>query len=107
MRVLRLDAPHETQGKLLPSLRSAAVGGLEVPCLRQRGGCRLDVLPVVRPRDGVRVKRHAVAVIAGDGIGPEGIAAAMPVINAAPKKHGCALDRGQLPYSADHYPKTK
>jgi len=53
------------------------------------------------------VKRHAVAVIAGDGIGPEVIAAAMPVIDAAAKKHGCALDWEQLPYSADHYLKTK
>ena len=53
------------------------------------------------------MKRHAVAVIAGDGIGPEVIAAAMPVIDAAAKKHGCALDWEQLPYSADHYLKTK
>jgi 3-isopropylmalate dehydrogenase len=53
------------------------------------------------------VKRYSVAVIAGDGIGPEVIAAAMPVIDAAAKKHGCALDWEQLPYSADHYLKTK
>ena len=53
------------------------------------------------------MKRHAVAVIAGDGIGPEVIAAALPVIDAAARKHGCTLDWEQLPYSADHYLKTK
>jgi 3-isopropylmalate dehydrogenase len=53
------------------------------------------------------VKRYSVAVIAGDGIGPEVIEAAIPVIDAAAKKHGCALDWERLPYSADHYLKTK
>ncbi len=53
------------------------------------------------------MKRYSVAVIAGDGIGPEVIAAAIPVIDAAAKKHGCALDWEHLPYSADHYLKTK
>jgi 3-isopropylmalate dehydrogenase len=53
------------------------------------------------------VKRYSVAVIAGDGIGPEVIEAAIPVLNAAAKKHGCALDWERLPYSADHYLKTK
>ena len=61
----------------------------------------------MRPRDGFRVKRHSVAVIAGDGIGPEVIAAAIPVLDAAAKKHGCVLDWERLPYSADHYLKTK
>jgi 3-isopropylmalate dehydrogenase len=46
-------------------------------------------------------------VIAGDGIGPEVIDAAIPVIDAAAKKHGCVLDWERLPYSADHYLKTK
>src|SRR5467141_4355052 len=50
---------------------------------------------------------HRVAVIAGDGIGPEVIEAAIPVLDAAAKKHGCALDWERLPYSADHYLKTK
>ena len=53
------------------------------------------------------MKRYSVAVIAGDGIGPEVIAAAIPVIDAAAKKHGCAFDWEHLPYSADHYLKTK
>ena len=51
--------------------------------------------------------RHRVAVIAGDGIGPEVIAAAIPVIDAAAAQHGAALDWERLPYSADHYLKTK
>lgn len=53
------------------------------------------------------MKRHTVAVIAGDGIGPDVIAAAIPVLDAAARKHDCALDWEQLPYSADHYLKTK
>ena len=53
------------------------------------------------------MKRHRVAVIAGDGIGPEVIAAAIPVLEAAAGKHGCAIDWERLPYSADHYVKTK
>ena len=53
------------------------------------------------------MKRYAVAVIAGDGIGPEVIEAAIPVIDAAARKHGCALDWERLPYSANHYLKTK
>jgi len=53
------------------------------------------------------VKRYSVAVIAGDGIGPEVIEAAIPVLDAAAKKHGCALDWERLPFSADHYLKTK
>ena len=53
------------------------------------------------------MKRYDVAVIAGDGIGPEVVAAAIPVLDAAAKKHGVAFAWEQLPYSADHYLKTK
>jgi len=53
------------------------------------------------------VKRHSIAVIAGDGIGPEVIAAAIPILEAAAAKHGFAVDWERLPYSADHYLKTK
>jgi 3-isopropylmalate dehydrogenase len=53
------------------------------------------------------VKRHRVAVIAGDGIGPEVVEAAIPVLDAAARKHGFALAWERLPYSADHYLKTK
>ena len=53
------------------------------------------------------MKRHSIAVIAGDGIGPEVIAAAIPILEAAAAKHGFAVDWERLPYSADHYLKTK
>jgi 3-isopropylmalate dehydrogenase len=46
-------------------------------------------------------------VIAGDGIGPEVIAAAIPVLERAATKHGFGLAFERLPYSADHFLKTK
>ncbi|MFI5208366.1 MAG: isocitrate/isopropylmalate family dehydrogenase, partial [Gemmatimonadales bacterium] len=49
------------------------------------------------------MKRPRVAVIAGDGIGPEVVAAALPVLEAAGKKFGFALDFERLPFGADHY----
>ena len=52
-------------------------------------------------------KPHRVAVIAGDGIGPEVIEAAIPIIERAAGKHGVALAWERLPYGADHYLKTK
>src|SRR5467141_3138067 len=48
-----------------------------------------------------------VAVIAGDGIGPEVIEAAISVLDRAAAKHGFALQWERLPYSADHYLKTR
>jgi 3-isopropylmalate dehydrogenase len=53
------------------------------------------------------VKRHSVAVIAGDGIGPEVIDAAIPIVDRAASRHGFQIDWERLPYSADHYLKTK
>jgi 3-isopropylmalate dehydrogenase len=47
-----------------------------------------------------------VAVIAGDGIGPEVIEAAIPILDRAAAKHGFSLAWERLPYSADHYLKT-
>ncbi len=47
--------------------------------------------------------RHRIAVIAGDGIGPEVIEAALVVLTAAARRFGFALDVERLPYSADHY----
>jgi 3-isopropylmalate dehydrogenase len=54
-----------------------------------------------------RTGRHHIAVIAGDGIGPEVIEAAIPVIDRAAEKHHFSLDWERLPYSAEHYLKTK
>jgi 3-isopropylmalate dehydrogenase len=53
------------------------------------------------------VRKHRVAVIAGDGIGPEVVDAAIPVLEHAAAKHGFRLELERLPYSADHFLKTK
>src|SRR5436189_3986571 len=49
---------------------------------------------------------HRVAVIPGDGIGPEVIEAAIPIIERAAGAHGVTLAWQRLPYGADHYLKT-
>lgn len=48
-----------------------------------------------------------IAVIAGDGIGPEVVEAAIPIIDRAAAKHNFSLAWERLPYSADQYLKTK
>ena len=53
------------------------------------------------------VDNYRIAVIAGDGIGPEVIDAAIPILDAAGTKHRFRLAWERLPYSADHYLKTK
>ena len=52
------------------------------------------------------MRRYHVAVIAGDGIGPEVVEAAIPVLERAAAKHHFGLDLERLPYSADHFLKT-
>jgi len=47
-----------------------------------------------------------IAVIAGDGIGPEVIEAAIPILDRVATKHRFSLAWERLPYSADHYLKT-
>jgi len=49
---------------------------------------------------------HRIAVIPGDGIGPEVIAAGFEVIAAAARSDGVALRCETLPYGADHYLRT-
>lgn len=44
-----------------------------------------------------------IAVIAGDGIGPEVLDAAIPVLDRAAAAHGFSLRWERLPYGADHY----
>jgi len=44
-----------------------------------------------------------IAVIAGDGIGPEVIDAGLPLIEAAARTEGLSLEVERLPYGADHY----
>ena len=50
---------------------------------------------------------HKIAVIAGDGIGPEVVEAAIPILDRAAAKHGFTLDFERFPYGADHYLSTK
>lgn len=57
--------------------------------------------------DGRTAHTHRIAVIAGDGIGPEVIDAAIPVLERAASKHAFTLDFERLPYGADHYLATK
>jgi 3-isopropylmalate dehydrogenase len=64
----------------------------------------MEVLHHLRPPDDLpRVTRHRIAAIAGDGIGPEVVDAALSVLAAAGRRFGFALDVDRLPYSADHY----
>ena len=56
--------------------------------------------------DGRTVKTYRIAVIAGDGIGPEVIEAAIPVLEHAADKHGFRTTWERLPYGADHFLKT-
>src|SRR6266511_2681928 len=48
-----------------------------------------------------------IAVIAGDGIGPEVIEAAIPILERVAAKHGFSLAWERLPYSAEHYLRTR
>ncbi len=52
------------------------------------------------------MRTYRIAVIAGDGIGPEVIAAGFPVIEAAARQADVRLDVEHLPCSADHYLRT-
>ncbi len=47
--------------------------------------------------------RATIAVIRGDGIGPEVIDAALPVLEAAARADGLSLAWKHLPFGADHY----
>ncbi len=58
-----------------------------------------------RPDGGGRTAK--IAVIAGDGIGPEVVEAAIPILERVATKHGLSLHWEHLPYSADHYLRTK
>ncbi len=52
------------------------------------------------------MRRARIAILAGDGIGPEVIDAGLPIIEAAARAEGLRLDVERLPYSADHYLRT-
>src|SRR5438876_12011970 len=59
-----------------------------------------------RPQGRTLGVTYRIAVIAGDGIGPEVIESAMPVLDRAAAKHGFTLAWERLPYCAAHYLKT-
>ena len=49
---------------------------------------------------------HDIAVIPGDGIGPEVIREGLKVLDAAAEIHGFATRREEMPYGAEHYLRT-
>ncbi len=53
------------------------------------------------------MKTYHIAVIAGDGIGPEVTAQAMRVLNAAAEVYGFRIKTAQYPFGTEHYLKTK
>ncbi|MDR3076749.1 MAG: isocitrate/isopropylmalate dehydrogenase family protein, partial [Synergistaceae bacterium] len=50
--------------------------------------------------------KYEIAVIAGDGIGPEVVAEARKVAEAAASKEGASLEWAEYPFGAAHYLKT-
>lgn len=52
------------------------------------------------------MRRHNVAVIAGDGIGPEVMASATECIGRAAHRHGAAVEWETLPWGSDFYRRT-
>jgi 3-isopropylmalate dehydrogenase len=51
--------------------------------------------------------KHRIAVIAGDGIGPEVVEAAIPILDRVAARHDFTLLWERLPYSAEHFLRTK
>ena len=49
---------------------------------------------------------HRIAVIGGDGIGPEVIEQAIRVVDVAGKKHGATFEWNRLPWGSDLYKKA-
>jgi 3-isopropylmalate dehydrogenase len=60
-----------------------------------------------KPAPSAPVRRHRIAVLAGDGIGQEVIREGLKVLDAVASLEGFALDRTVYPYGADHYLATK
>lgn len=50
--------------------------------------------------------KHRIAVIGGDGIGPEVIDQAIRAVDAAGKKHGATFEWNRLPWGSDLYKKS-
>ena len=52
------------------------------------------------------MKTYAIAVIPGDGIGPEVVAQGLKVLDAAGKRFGFGIKTTRYPWSGEHYLKT-
>jgi tartrate dehydrogenase/decarboxylase/D-malate dehydrogenase len=52
------------------------------------------------------MRRHRIAVVAGDGIGREVTPAALEVLEAAGRAHGFGLDVTEYPWGCDHFVET-
>ncbi|MDH5804759.1 MAG: isocitrate/isopropylmalate family dehydrogenase, partial [Gemmatimonadota bacterium] len=52
-------------------------------------------------------QKFNIAVIGGDGIGPEVIEAALPILETAASKQNSQLQWDRLPYGAEHFLKTE
>lgn len=52
------------------------------------------------------MRRHTLAVLPGDGVGPEVTSAALTVLDAAEELFGFATERTEVPLGADHYLET-
>ena len=50
---------------------------------------------------------HRIAVIAGDGIGPEVVAQGLRVLHAAAENFGFGLELTELPYGTEHWLSTE
>ncbi|GGK80640.1 3-isopropylmalate dehydrogenase [Ornithinimicrobium pekingense] len=51
-------------------------------------------------------RSHSIAVLPGDGVGPEVTQAALTVLDAAQRRFGFGTDRTDVPLGADHYAET-
>jgi len=54
----------------------------------------------------MRMRRHKIAVLPGDGIGEEVVAQGLRVLDEVARREGFGVDRTTYPHGADHYLKT-
>jgi isocitrate/isopropylmalate dehydrogenase len=52
-------------------------------------------------------KTHRIAVIAGDGIGPEVVREGLRVLDRIATQEGFRVELSHYPFGAEHYLKTK
>ncbi len=53
------------------------------------------------------MRTHRIAVIAGDGVGPEVVAQGLRVLRAAAERHGFAVEAQEHPYGTAHWLRTQ